>query len=70
MVVKNEIPGRNVVDLRSYQQARSAGSKAAAMSARTCRHCGAGLMDGESEDDCSSAGIDVHGPMPRKSYAD
>jgi hypothetical protein len=69
MVDKTETSGRNVVDLRSYQQARMAG-KAQAISARTCRHCGAGLMDGESEDDCSSAGISAAAPMPRKFYAD
>ena len=25
------------------------------MSARVCRHCGAALLDGENEDECSSA---------------
>jgi hypothetical protein len=25
------------------------------LSARACRHCGAALLDGESEDECSSA---------------
>ena len=25
------------------------------MSARICRHCGAALLEGESEDECSSA---------------
>jgi hypothetical protein len=70
MADKSDIPARNVVDIRSYQAARSAGSKAAATTPRTCRHCGAGLMDGESEDDCSSAGIDVGMPLPRKFYAE
>jgi hypothetical protein len=70
MVDKTETSGRNVVDLRSYQEARLASSKAQAISVRSCRHCGAGLMDGESEDDCSSAGIAAAAPMPRKFYAD
>jgi hypothetical protein len=70
MVDKTQISGRNVIDLRSYQAARMVVSKPMAMSARNCRHCGAGLMDGESEDDCSSAGISVAAAMPRKFYAD
>jgi hypothetical protein len=73
MVDKTVTPARNVVDLVAYQQARRSGNaqmKAQAMSARTCRHCGAGLMDGESEDDCSSAGISAAAPMPRRIYAD
>jgi hypothetical protein len=70
MVDKSETPGRNVVDFLFYQQARQAGSKAPTMSARVCRHCGAGLLDGESDDDCSSLGIDEAAPMPRKFYAD
>jgi hypothetical protein len=71
MVDKTETSGRNVVDIRSYQQARmgraetTAHIKAQAISARACRHCGAALMDGESEDDCSSAGIAAAAPMPR-----
>jgi hypothetical protein len=28
------------------------------------------LMDGESEDDCSSAGISAAAPLSRKLYAD
>jgi hypothetical protein len=41
-----------VVDFAHYQVDRNAAGKA--LSARTCRHCGAALSDGESEDDCSS----------------
>jgi hypothetical protein len=51
MVDKTEMPGRNVVDLRSYKQARIAVGRAQAISARTCRHCGAALLEGESDDD-------------------
>ncbi len=44
----------NVVDFARYQQGRSAAGKAPAMSARICRHCGAALLEGEREDECSS----------------
>ena len=45
----------NVVDLARYQADRNAAGRALAMSARVCRHCGAGLSDGEREEECSSA---------------
>jgi len=45
---------RNVVDFASYQQGRNVVGRAQAISARTCRHCGAALSDGEREDECSS----------------
>jgi hypothetical protein len=64
----------NVVDFLFYQQARRASGKAKttamAMSARSCRHCGAGLMDGETDEDCSSLGIADAAPAQRKFYAD
>lgn len=47
---------RNVVDLASYR-AEPLGFRAAAGEGRRCKHCGAALLDDESEDDCSSAGI-------------
>ncbi|WP_438275952.1 hypothetical protein [Nitrobacter sp.] len=51
-----------ILDFRSYQQLRRFGSDNEAVrrspaSMRTCRHCGAALLDGESDDDCSSAGV-------------
>jgi hypothetical protein len=66
MVEKLVIPGANIVEFSRYQQCRSSNGKAKAMrlSARICRHCGAGLLDGESEDDCSST------EAARRSYAD
>jgi len=74
MVEKDVTPARNVIDFLGYQQGRKANArlsaKAQPISARTCRHCGAGLMDGESEDDCSSAGVSAEAAMPRKFYAD
>ena len=53
MVEKVIMQGRNVIDFARYQQDRNA--TAIAVSARTCRHCGAALSEGESEDECSSA---------------
>ncbi len=54
MVEKVIMQGRNVVDFASYQQGRNAVGRAQAISARTCRHCGAVLSEGEREDECSS----------------
>jgi hypothetical protein len=45
---------RNVVDFARYQADRTAAGRAQAMSARMCRHCGAALLEGEREDECSS----------------
>jgi hypothetical protein len=45
---------RNVIDFASYQQGRGSAGRAQAISARTCRHCGAVLCEGEREDECSS----------------
>jgi hypothetical protein len=45
---------RNVIDFASYQQGRNIAGRAQAISARTCRHCGAALCEGEREDECSS----------------
>ena len=49
-----------MVDFARYRQGRKAG-KANALLARagSCRHCGAALGEGESEDECSSAGFAV-----------
>jgi hypothetical protein len=55
MVEKVVTSGPNVVDFARYQQGRNAAGKTLAMTARTCRHCGAALSEGENEDDCSSA---------------
>jgi hypothetical protein len=54
MVEKVIRQARNVVDLASYRQGRNFAGRAEAISARTCRHCGAALSDGEQEDECSS----------------
>jgi hypothetical protein len=64
---------RNVVDFASYQQSRNAAGTAPVVSARTCRHCGAVLAEGESEAECSSAfNIDAASlrGAPRKFFAD
>jgi hypothetical protein len=71
MVEKVITSSRNVVDFARYQADRNAAGKA--MSARACRHCGAVLLEGESEDECSSAfNTDAAGLRsgPRKFYAD
>jgi hypothetical protein len=65
MVEKLITPGRNVVDFARYRSGRNA----LAILARACRHCGAALLDGESEDDCSSA-FNIEAPSARKFYAD
>ena len=54
MVEKVIRPMQNVIDFASYQQGRNIVARAPAMSARTCRHCGAMLAEGEREDECSS----------------
>jgi hypothetical protein len=62
MVEKIIIPGTNIVDFSRYQQGRHSNAKgdfgcnATALSAPVCRHCGAALLEGENEDDCSSIG--------------
>jgi hypothetical protein len=73
MVEKLITSPRNVLDFARYHQGRNGGDKALAMSARICRHCGAALSEGESEDECSSA-LNVDASLlrdaPRKFYAD
>jgi hypothetical protein len=61
-MVERVITGdRNVLDFRSYQQLRRSGVDNAAVrrasAAARCRHCGAALLEGENDDDCSSAGV-------------
>jgi hypothetical protein len=55
MVEKVIMSSRNVVDFARYRQDRDGAVRAPAMSPRICRHCGAGLAEGEIEDECSSA---------------
>jgi hypothetical protein len=73
MVEKVITSPRNVVDFARYQRSRNAVGKALALAARTCRHCGAALLEGEREDECSSA-FNIEAPglrgVPRKFYAD
>ena len=73
MVEKVIMPGRNVIDFARYQQDRNAAVRELAVSARTCRHCGAALSEGEREDECSSAfNVETPGAREglRKFYAD
>jgi hypothetical protein len=67
MVDKVVTSGPNVLDFARYQQGRNAAGKAPAMTTRTCRHCGAALLEGENEDDCSSA---FNVGASRRLYAD
>jgi len=53
-MVEKLIRSPNVVELARYRQ-RADGSRSLAISQRLCRHCGAALMEGEHEDECSSA---------------
>ena len=76
MVEKFITPGSNVViDFVRYQAGRGGPAKMPAMSPRSCRHCGAALLDGENEDDCSSMlGTAIEAPrlqvLPRKMRAE
>jgi hypothetical protein len=73
MVEKLITSSRNVVDFVRYRAGRNFDGKASALVARACRHCGAALLDGESEDDCSSAfnsGTPRLRDGQRKFYAD
>ena len=73
MVEKIITPRRNVIDFARSQQDRAAG-KVQAISPRLCRYCGAAMLDGEDEDECSSALNDIAlQPFEKKSrrfYAD
>ena len=78
MVDKSTTRGRNVVNFGSFRQARRVSAEvsatasakalvaaALAVSARSCKHCGAALGEGESEDECSSAFNDMRRPPAR-----
>ncbi|WP_249144265.1 hypothetical protein [Bradyrhizobium lablabi] len=73
MVEKIITPRRNVIDFARYQQDRALG-RVRAISPRLCRFCGAALLDGENEDECSSALNDIAlqpiETKPRRFYAD
>ena len=69
MVEKVITPGPNVVDFARYQAGRHAAALASTMPKRACRHCGAALSEGESEDECSSA-FNIKAPGKRKFHAD
>jgi hypothetical protein len=67
MVEKVITSSENVVDFARYSADRNAA--AISVSARACRHCGAALLEGEREDECSSA-FNIERAGPRKFYAD
>lgn len=61
MVEKVPMRAQGVVDLQAYQAQRAA--TRLRLSARLCRHCGAKLADGETDDDCSAALIGCAPPL-------
>jgi hypothetical protein len=67
MVEKLITSPENVVDFARYRAGRNCDGKASALVVRVCRHCGAALLEGESEEECSSA---FNSEAPRKFYAD
>jgi hypothetical protein len=73
MVEKVTTSSPNVIDFSRYAQIRGMAGKTLAISARVCRHCGAALLEGESEEECSGAlnfdAPDLHEGQ-RKFYAD
>jgi hypothetical protein len=72
MVEKVIMSPRNVIDLARYQAERAA-DRMPAISLRICRHCGAMLLEGEREEECSGAvnvGASGVGGAPRKLYAE
>jgi hypothetical protein len=72
MVEKLITSPRNVIDFSRYQLGHNGAGTALAISARVCRHCGAALLEGENEDECSSA-FNTDAPRlrgPRKFYAE
>jgi len=64
MVEKVITSSRNVVDFARYQAGRNSAGMALVASVRACRHCGAALSEGESEDECSSA-FNIEAPLLR-----
>ena len=52
-MVEKRLIARNVVDFTRYRTERTC--EAFTLSGRFCRHCGAAMMEGEREDECSSA---------------
>jgi hypothetical protein len=66
MVEKQITSLKNVIDFSRYQIVRNSSGKAPAISARTCRHCGATLSEGENEDECSST-LNTEAPRVRGS---
>jgi hypothetical protein len=73
MVEKIITSSPNVIDFARYLQIRGVAGKTLPMSALVCRHCGAALLEGESEDECSSAfNLETPGlrEAQRKFYAD
>jgi hypothetical protein len=61
----------NVVELSQFRQRNAV---ALSVSSRICRHCGASLLEGEREEECSSAfNLEARASLraaPRRLYVD
>ena len=71
MTVAVGLPGLNVIDFAGYREGRRVSAVRAQAIQAVCRHCGAALGEGESDDDCSSAGLTagvVAPPLPRRKF--
>jgi hypothetical protein len=66
-MVEKLIISTPVIDLARYRAGRA--SCASSMSGPLCRHCGAPLIEGENEDECSSA-FNYTARAPRRFYAE
>ena len=64
MIDAMDTAGLNVIDFAGYREVRRASAIKAQAIYAVCRHCGAALEDGESDDDCSSAGLNARLPAP------
>lgn len=76
MVEQVSNSSRNVIDFLRYKKVREADAAVMAVTAavlgaagagklvmgKFCRHCGAVMMDGESDDDCSSVAASLTAP--------
>ena len=72
MVEKVIMAPHNVIDFTRYQAERCGTAETQAILARTCRHCGAVLLEDEREDECSSASNTATSRLrdAKKFYAD
>ena len=65
MLDEKIMSGRNVADFQRFRELRKAKAEP-----RLCKFCGAGLNDGEREEDCSGAwsGLALPPPMAKRRF--